>query len=208
MSCLLCCLRPYGMRGEWSTGLTSVHTCFGAVYACGCAPVVLHDVAEDLTATQAMGPMEQRDAIRHNLDQCNAAFLACVLDIPVCICVDQYSTRAVDRLADSLVAPTAAAPEERASAPRAWRGYFDYILTNVTDRFGEEPRHWANDGVGWSLSACGARSARVAPPAPPKSESTIVWFIVIFLRRTLVRKRKRAYRARPRLYWRNVAGAM
>ena len=143
---------------QWSTSLFSWHDACEYLNAFLCPCVFVHQVADYLENDRS------RDASSCGLLYSYA--LSCLLDVPFFFCLDQFSTRAVDYVADREVVRASIAQrqedaEEAAedgnskrglmTNPLSWitRHTFDYLLVN--GRFGEDhpPPSWEHDGVGW-----------------------------------------------------------
>ena len=152
----------------WSSGLVSCHDAPSYPAACLCPCLAIHELADVLDSRERNAP---------EVAACYSSIISCVLDLPVFFCMDQFTTRGMDYLADRPTARQAHAAaqadyeEEQARNaelehehanrynPLSWikRNTFDYLLVNhhpdEYPRYGQDhaPPSWEADGVGWCV---------------------------------------------------------
>ena len=152
----------YGLPGEWGTALFSLHDGCAYLSTCICPCPMLQQTA-DLLGDR------HRDA--SEVSACYACLLSCILDAPVVLCCDQFTTRALDRLADRPDGLALQAEQQRqqlqqlqqqqqmqdAPLSTLLQNATSYLLVNGqygTAAAANLQHHhiaWENDGVGWDL---------------------------------------------------------
>ncbi len=142
---------------DWKTGLLSgYHTCdyFNAAF---CPCIMLYEIAD-------LMPDGKRDSSSWNL--CQTGVISCLLDMPALLCVDQFSTRGLDYLANRPTHADRAAAEIRQREMESGETSLPLvgwllppevdrsIYESITSRYGANHPlpSWENDGVGWDLN--------------------------------------------------------
>jgi hypothetical protein len=137
---------------NWRTGLLACADSPHYVTACLMPCVYIHDIADYMNDGQRNAPP---------MEACCATMLSCLMDVPFFFCMDQFTTRGMDYLANRPSARErhlerlAEEEENNNGGSGGLRGLFDYILVNKKEgpRFGDEhhPPSWERDGLDWCV---------------------------------------------------------